>query len=261
MEKQQLVEQWRSCSLQVPPYLFPGDEFLADDSIEPHRSFDEFIASEDLGLTSSGKLHLGLLPLPYIGNLERSSVFILMVNPGISPDDYWAEQHDKEYRAALVRNLRQENADDTYPFVFLNPCFSWHAGFRYWQRKFHSIARELTNRLHVQYQDALSILAQSVCCLQLVPYHSQSFRLPNKILERLSSVRIITQYARNVLVPRAQSGEAVIVVARKEDRWGLEQQDNVVVYKGSETRAAYLTLKNRGGSAIFEHLMRNFDGK
>lgn len=244
--------------MEVPPYLFPGDESLADGSTEPHRSFDEFIASEDLGLTSSGKLHLGLLPLPYVGNLERSSVFILMVNPGFSPDDYWAEQHDKEYRAALIRNLRQENADDKYPFLSLNPRFSWHAGFRYWQRKFHSIAKELTNRPNVQYQDALSILAQSVCCLQLVPYHSQSFGLSNKILESLSSVRTITQYARNVLVPRARSGEAVIVVARKRDRWGLEQQDNVVVYEGSETRAAHLTPESR--SAILEHLMRSFNG-
>jgi len=126
----QIIEQWRRCQLESGPYLLDGDKHLLKyrKKYVFYKTFNEFIQSEEFGL-SNAKFHLGLIPIPYMGNIQDSSIFILMSNPGLSNIDYHAEQYNAVYKDALKNNLRQENIDTRFPFVCLNPEFSWHAGF------------------------------------------------------------------------------------------------------------------------------------
>lgn len=254
MDEHQLVTKWRQCPTDASPYLFPGDDFLMegptkDRFVSLYDSFDEFADSEDFGLRRNPRLHLGLLPIPYIGHLRKAIIFVLMLNPGLAPGDYFAEQSVEKYRGALIRSLRQENSDDEYPFFFLDPQFAWHPGFEYWEGKFHSITRALATREGTTYQTALSFLAKNLACLELMPYHSKSFRA-HSLLGRLHSTRAMIDYVQTVLVPRAQSGKALIVVARDASFWELPEHDNIVVYEGYEARSAHLTFNSRGGRAI-----------
>ena len=73
----------------------------------------------------------GLLPMPFAGNFEKASIFVIMLNSGLSAGDYFAEQYRPEFWNAHIRNLRQENANDEFPLIFLNPQFAWHPGFEY----------------------------------------------------------------------------------------------------------------------------------
>jgi len=261
MDDHQLVTRWRQCLLEIPPYFFPGDdEILTEDFAyaTTFESFEEFTISDSLSRKSQPRFHLGLLPVPYVGNLNRASVFIFMLNPGFRPIDYFAQQYVEEYRLAAIRNLRQENADDEYPFIFLDPRFSWHSGFEYWQSRFSDLIEAIrkSGKLHSSsYRSALRFLSQSVCCLELIPYHSRSLCFSKK-LENLASVAAMRDYVQNILLPRAGSG-TLIIVARGNRYWGLpteEDSDKIVVYKGYETRYASLSLKSRGGKAIAKHL-------
>lgn len=246
-----LVEGWRKCEVESPPYLFPGDEseIFQEDTIL-HCSFVEFARSNGFGSTSDSRLHIGLLPLPYVGNLAKASIFILLLNPGLSPGDYFAEQdQDGKYREALIRNLGQENMNDQYPFLFLDPQFAWHPGFDYWNKKFHRLVEALKEQRKVSYQEALSILAQQIACLELIPYHSESFG-KLELLKKLKSTAAMKDYVNRVLVPRARRGNATIIVTRKVKYWGLGKHNNVVEYTSGEARAAHLTLNTRGGRAI-----------
>lgn len=249
-----LIESWRKCNLESPPYLFPDDERhiegFSDSRI--YRSFDEYVSSPEFGVSDTN-LHLGLLPVPFVGNLEKASIFILMLNPGLSAGDYFAEQKVPEFRNALIRNLRQENTDDEFPFIFLNPDFAWHPGFEYWQKKFHNIIDEIRKQSNVSYQKAMSILSKRLACLELMPYHSKSFGA-GSLLNKLPSVEIMRNYVQDIVVPKAMTDKAIIIATRQVKMWQLPEHKNIVMYEGGETRSAHLTISSRGGQAIAKNI-------
>lgn len=244
--------------MQAPPYLFPGDKSLNSVSCNAwtskHRSLDEYVASPEFGRPSDKSLHLGLLPQPYCGNLHNASVFVLMSSPGLSPSDYFGEQTVKAFRTALVRNLRQQNADDDYPFLFLDPQFAWHSGFTYWHDKLWRIAEKLGKQAGVSYREALKRLSKQLAVLQSVPYHCRSLGLPRKVLCGLASSQAAVEYVHQVLVPKVQDDEVVIVAARANYQWNLQELDGIIVYEGHDCLHANLGPKSRGGEAIAARL-------
>ncbi|MGD0005028.1 MAG: hypothetical protein ABSE06_12455, partial [Anaerolineaceae bacterium] len=220
------------------------------------QSFDEYVASVEFGLSSDTSLHTGLLPLPFAGNLEKASIFVLMLNPGLSAGDYFAEQRIREFREAHIRNLRQENSDDEYPFVFLNTQFAWHPGFEYWKKKLDNIIGELAKHDGITYQQAMSKLAKNMACLELIPYHSKRF--PSILsFNNLPSMVMMRKFVNEIVLPKAINGETIIIVTRGAKIWNLnlpnDEQRNIIIYKKSEARSAYLSKTSPGGKAILKH--------
>lgn len=250
-----LISRWRDCSLATPPYILPGDEVLLHERrwTHPFHSFAEYAASPALAAPDD-LLHPGLLPVPFMGDLQRARIYLLMLNPGFRPASYYAEEQSAEYRQALLRNLRQEHGGELYPFVSLDPQFAWHGGFTYWHTRLGPWAAELSLQRGCSHQEALSVLARSICVLQLVPYRSSRFGLPVRVVKQLASVRLALEYVRDALVPRAQAGEALIVATRSGEHWRLPEHENMIVYQGSERRSAHLSRNTRGGRAIARHL-------
>lgn len=185
--------------------------------------------------------HIGLLPQPYFGNLKSASIFILMLNPGLSPGDYYAEQRDPVFRRALIRSLRQENEGDEYPFIFLNPQFAWHPGFSYFHKRFARMARKIKDH-EGSYSKALSFLAKHIACLQLIPYHSRKLG-SYELLGELQSTRTMLDFVHRELKDRTNHGEVTIIVERGSAYWKLAKGKDVIVYKGSQIRGAWLTPK------------------
>jgi len=253
-----LITSWQQCRLKAPPYLFPDDHILrkpeARSYIAKHRTFEKFIASRDFDPARGHKLQLGLLPVPYVGNLQQASVFILMLNPGFDLGDYFAEQVSPALHATLIRNLHQTNDSDQFPFWCLDPQFAWTGGFQYWRPRLDPIITRLAEQKHLSYPKALEHVAQAVACIELIPYHSMSFKLRAQFSRQLASRSKVIEYVADVLVPRARNGEVVIVAARGGATWNLPQHENIVVYEKSETRSAHLSLKSWGGKLIARQL-------
>lgn len=194
-------------------------------------------------------LHLGLIPLPWLGDLERASVFILLLNPGLDPSDYFGEYKVPGLREALVENLRS-SPDRQYPLLWLDPKHSWHSGARYFRGKLNWLVEEFVQQGAKSYLEALQFVASQVCCLQLVPYHSVSFGLTDNVVSRLKSSALARRFVREHLA--ARPGILTIVTRRSKD-WGLEDGGRVVVYTGAEARSAHLGRNSRGGKAILDH--------
>ena len=72
------------------------------------RSERELLGHQGFDFLGSGVLHLGLLPMPFAGRLDRADIFILLLNPGFRPSDYFAEFRDEAFRKAWSDNIRQE---------------------------------------------------------------------------------------------------------------------------------------------------------
>lgn len=54
-----LIEGWRKCNLESPPYLFPDDEkhLSGFSDSKTYRSFDEYVASPEFGVSDINLHH------------------------------------------------------------------------------------------------------------------------------------------------------------------------------------------------------------
>lgn len=246
MVTHELIETWRQCPTDNPPYCLSTDAvLLAENLCYPPISFEEYVQSKHFGQANDTKFHLGLVPLPYVGNLETAKIFLLMLNPGFHPGDYFAEYNVTGFREEVIRNLYQENLNKEYPFLFLNPQFAWHPGFSYWYGKFYSVVKAIEKANDITHHQALSLLSQNLACLELIPYHSKSYSLPNPIYKALQSPKLMLRFVRDELQERAINGEIGIIVTRKSNVWGLSENDDIVIFNGQEARAAHLTQKSQ----------------
>jgi hypothetical protein len=245
-----LINAWRNCAFEEAPYLLDGDEAILNHCV-CYTSFQEYAESEELGGANNTKFHLGLIPQPYFGRLATASIFILTLNPGLGPSDYFAEYEVSGFREALLNNLRQDYLSEEYPFMFLDPQYAWHGGFDYWRGRFQGILNLLARRLG-NYKAALSYLSQRVASLELVPYHS--VRYGGFSEKRLESPHLMREFVHSVLFPRAQRGEIAIIVARQVKTWNVPEHSNVVRYDPYAARYASLSLASTGGRKILDFL-------
>ncbi len=253
----ELIRNWRKCQTQNPPFIFPGDEVLLERQWSQYvtriNSFDAYTKSELFGRKPDRSVHVNLIPTPYIGNLVTADIFILMMNPGLAHSDHYSERQSEDFRQALISNLYQEALDKMYPFVDLNPKFAWVAGFQYWQGKLHRVIEIVQSDRKISHQQALSILAKRIACVEHMPYHSPDLRLPARLTVQLASPKAVVSYVHEVIVPKAEHGDAVVIVARKSRSWGLDKfvgHKNFVFYEGAESRSVHLTPESPGGRAI-----------
>jgi len=248
----QFLEAWTRCPLSEPPFVLPGDEAITGKKpgFVVHRSLAEYASSEPFLSERDRMLHLGLKPIPFVGRICDARVYLLMLNPGLSAVDYLAEWHTPSYAVVLADNLK-----GTRPFIFLDPEFAWHSGFTYWHRKLAAVMRALSSATGLTQSQVLRRLACSICLIQLLPYHSAAFGVSRKLLQSLRSPGLAKRFVAEVIMPRAQAGDALVVVARHATYWEVPPCRGVVRYEGSEARAAHLTPNSQGGARIIDALM------
>ncbi|NOU60577.1 hypothetical protein [Marinifilum caeruleilacunae] len=137
-----------------------------------------------------------LLPDPYIGSL-KAKVLLLALNPGLSAEDYQTHA-DEQFRFLYKQNLAQVKCD--YPFYYLSPDLNC-PGSKWWRGKLRWFSEEMDDK----------ILAQSICCLQYVPYHSVQFKQAKQMLP--------TQEYTREIVKSFMDRNAPIVFMRSKSKW------------------------------------------
>ena len=250
-----LIRAWRSARMDGPPYVLPGDERLLEHQ-RPLvlRSREEVLRHPDFDFSGDGRIHLGLLPVPFAGDLARADIFILLLNPGFKPADYFTEFGNSEFRAALRTNLKQPSRAPAYPLFYLNPQFADSGGYRYWREKLARLLAMAQQKHDQKLKDVLRTFSRRIAILELFPYHSSVAGLSRAMLRSLRSVELMHAFVHDVLVPRARAGDALLIVTRKAAEWGLKSHRNVVVYGAMEARSAHLTPASAGGRAIARRL-------
>ncbi len=249
------IKVWK----ELKENLYPGDEWITKRKKrngEPYtltfNSLEDYINSKYFGDSTDSKLHLGLSPHPYAGNLDKAKIFILAINPGLDPGDYILEK-DPKYIEIRNKNLRQEKME--YPFYFLNPNLSLHQGYTYWFKKFRDLINEIKGHYGIKWIEAQKRLSEYVATLELVPYASQKFGLPDSMLKDLMSVRAMKHYVNDFLVPKAKKKEILIIITRKIKYWGLKEATNVILYNSSENQSASLGKNSRAFEPMMEMIV------
>jgi len=253
----ELIKFWRKYKLSAPPFIHPNDHT----ALKPKdgKLFDFSMPDVDTLISQKrfgpfdDKLNLSLLPVPYVGDLRNAEIVILSLNPGLDYTDYWAETKMPAFRKRLEENLHQSLKGADFPFWALDPQFCWHTGFRWWEKKLHEVIIKIANnKFGKNYFKALQFLSKRLACVELVPYHSSSFRA-HTLTKYLPSVKQAIDFARNSLAHDAEAGRRTVIVTRQTTEWGIrgtKSTDDLVIYGKQHARGASLSPKSDGGKAI-----------
>ena len=256
-----LLDEWAAWRPGRTPFVLEADRanLTADGgagSLAMYESWADLHRAPDFGAPGDSRLHLGLLPHPFCGDLRRASIYILMLNPGLGATDYFGEYEVPAYRTALLAMLRQNFPLDGTPFLFLDPQYAWHGGFAWWHGKLAAVIGQLTKEWGVPFAEARARLGRQIASIELLPYHSASFRDSGGWLRELHSVALAKAFVHEVVVPRVERGEAVAIVTRQAVAWNLPDHPGVIRYSGQEARAAHLSPRSPGGKAILDQMRR-----
>ncbi len=248
--KHAFLKEWRDGKPDRSPFVFDGDKrqilSLPEQCKTCFNSPEEYIESKQFNDVDDTCLHLGLHPQPMLGDLARAKVIFLLLNPGLKPGDYFAEHDRGQFWKAIRQSTRQEVRTAEYPFAFLDPRFSWHSGFLWWTKKLRDIIAEAQKKYPGPPKVALRRVSGWVASIELYPYHSRKFKLPNRTRAALRSAELARLFVHDVLLPKAKRGNALIVVMRQAKTWGLAPQNGVVMFDNLEARGAHLTSRTKG---------------
>ena len=64
-----IISAWRNFDHEKRPYLLEGDE-IPQSLVRHNDGWEGFIKDPDFGASNDNKLHVDLLPIPFIGNLS-----------------------------------------------------------------------------------------------------------------------------------------------------------------------------------------------
>ncbi len=193
---------------------------------------------------SDSRLHLGLYPVPFAGNLENASIYVLLANPSANIGSY---KEQAEYRRQ--RQIGQESTEDLLTFL--------GKGLKRYVR--NNLGLGKTAKIIAEHGGVSDTdILEDVAIIELSPYWSRSFI---DGAHKLPSANLAVKFVEESIVPRVRDGEAILVVTRRVKDWDRNQglpsdlvaADHIVRYGPGESRSASLSPRSRGGKAILRH--------
>ena len=142
-----------------PPYVLPEDK-------------DKVLAfNEKARLRSDHKLHLDLIPEPFVGRKDAPLV-LLGNNPGVKDKAAADSKRNPAFANRMRSNLLHQLSDD-YPFLYLDPDITI-PGKGWWERKLKSLLSACGTRN----------VARSLLAVEFFPYVSRRYRHGKLICRR-----------------------------------------------------------------------------
>ena len=247
-----LLEAWKNWEPgDGPPYVLDMDA----DALNSRRWKKKTVTftleqAEEVANIYGGKfndrrLHLGLHPLPFTGNLKNASIYVLLANPSANIGSY---KEQAEYWRQ--RQLEQESTEDHLSFM--------GKGLERYVR--HDLGLGETEKAIADHSNNFdSGILTKLAIIELSPYWSRNFI---DGAHRLPSADLAVKFVEETVVPRVRDGKAILIVTRRVKDWNRNQglprdladAGHIVLYEGSgEARSASLRPRSRGGRAILRH--------
>lgn len=246
-----LLEAWNNWEPNDgPPYVLDMD---ADElnsrrwqektvTLTPEEASNDPFLLRDI---SDRRLHLGLYPLPFTGNLENASVYVLLANPSANIGSY---KEQAEYRRS--RQMAQESGKEIFELM--------GKGLKRYVRDDLGLGQ--TAKVVGEHGETVGAdIIENLAVIELSPYWSRSFVGG---AHKLPSANLAVKFVEDTVVPRVRDREAVLVVARRVKDWNRRQglpkelvdAGQIVLYESSgHARLASLRPRSPGGKAILNH--------
>ena len=247
-----LLEAWKNWEPgDGPPYVLDMDVEALNSRRWQKKTVTftleqaEEVANIYGGEFNDSQLHLGLYPLPFTGNLENASIYVLLANPSANIGSY---KEQAEYRRQ--RQLEQESTEDHLSLL--------GKGLNGYVR--HDLGLGETGKAIADHSNNFdSGILTKLAVIELSPYWSRNFI---DGAHRLPSADLAVKFVEETVVPRVRNGEAVLIVTRRVKDWNRNQglprdlvdAGHIVLYdRPGEPLSASLRPRSRGGKAILRH--------
>jgi hypothetical protein len=199
--------------------------------------------------------HPNLTPIPYVGDLTKAKVFLLMLNPGYKqfyeiyeqaacefekfpcrfdgsyggygePDDVYGDYYGR-YGEKIIENLGHRSRQRFWPIE--GEASSTDFG-KYWVRMLTPVFQKI---------GSWDSIAEKFAMLNLIPYRSAHFKETKKVFE-CASCKLIRNFVHEDLLKRENT---LVIVARRPKVWGVEvigYAAKTHVFHGVECRRIHL---------------------
>lgn len=172
--------------------------------------------------------HCSLRPVPYLGNLQKADIFILLLNPVVGYSDYGTDAR-AEFRDALVQNIHQNFEGDGGRCLALDPQSWWSSWFSWYEKMLRTTISKYVEDAKKTYLDALDDLSRRLAIIELVPYYSSNSgrgKVKMGLVRELKSAQAAKEAAQE-LVQGAADDKVLVVVRWGGREWGIKRDENV----------------------------------
>jgi len=164
---------------------------------------DAFVHPDDKDIFARVRhtLQTDCLPICFVGPLRTAKIVLLFLSPGYSKfdtDQALTAHGQSYYRSQRMGDGRLPSEAD------------------------HALAHKWWTKIVRQFDPLPERLADQIAVLNIGAYHSVKFN-DWHMLTALPSSRVALDYAQQVLFPKAEQGERVVVCLRSARLWGLSQ--------------------------------------
>ncbi len=209
-------------------------------------------------------IHNNLLPQQVAGDITKGKIFICILNPGFSDEDYISEEKIKN---ELLNQLKQDNAS----FFWLRKEFQETGGSLYWRGvmdqkspKNNSLVQRLQKEFKVDDKEIIfNMLSKVMVDLELFPYHSKNARYIRRNFKdfekRCLSISNAKNFVHKELVPNAKENKQLICFVRAVDLWegmDLESNPNVKWFSIGRSKP-WFNVESDLGKEVFNHIINN----
>ncbi|CAG17999.1 hypothetical protein [Photobacterium profundum] len=170
---------------------------------------DESVLSE-LSHLVGDDLDFSFPPGPIFGPLKTAKIVLCYANPGI--DDLSLDTIRRpEFQTELFDQLAGIN---NYPHHL--------SGWKEW----------FNQRANSLFDGDIELAGKHISVFNLIPYASVNMDKVEKVANCLPSVWVAQNYLRSVLIPKAKSGDILLIMCRSGHLWGLKSAhgcDNILI--------------------------------
>lgn len=196
----------------------------------------EVLRKNNIDLIKIG-IHTELLPVPFLGNLNKASIILLCLNPGYNKKlDYFAYS-DKIFLKESIKSL---TFSCQIPFNCLDEKFSFTGGYIWWKKILKSLIKIFGNKK----------ISQKIMCIQYFPYHSKKYHHLPFVLP--------SQYYSFYLVKQAIKKNKIIVIMRSKKLWlkAVPELEKYSYIELKNYRRPFLTENNLENRIDFERIIK-----
>lgn len=232
------------------------------------------------------QIHRDLPPEPFVGDLLNATAYIVSLNPGCAEREYNSETGwGWQTLVDIAEKNRKQEFDSALKFYYLDDILAKTGGGKYWindvlgertQHKLKGLVEKIARTKNLSFDQAKNLVSDSLCDIELCPYHSCRWGINPEILKTLPSVQQCLEFLKNTIVPAVLNGKKSLIILRHVknicdfiDESGFSISYNGGEYKFSdldklglpnvcfyrtpgEAQSASLNPEKRAGKVIFD---------
>ncbi len=178
------------------------------------------------------RLRLNLLPEPFVGHKD-APIYLLNLNPG------YDEMNDIEMKVIkkyIIRNNKQENEKDDYPFYWLDPKLKselkeleknkkkggkYKDGCEWWKEKLKWLVKAVKDKTGKDENECYKLVSKKIFCIEYFAYHSNRYdkALFKKIWKNNDDKIVVSsqKYNKYLIEEAIKKGKLFIIIRAREE--------------------------------------------